>query len=82
MSFYENWASDKEVKSHHDGDLPLVDIQVRHVVHIHPFESAADAAVCPSQEHHREASWKEKWINIITVICLFNRCNFNEQAKT
>lgn len=44
--------------SHHDSDLSLIDIQVWDVVDVHPFESAADAAVRTSQKHHREASWK------------------------
>ena len=42
---------------HHDGDLPLVDVQVGHVVDVHPLESAADATVSPGQKHHGETSW-------------------------
>ena len=42
--------------SHHDGDLPLVDVEVGHIVDIHPLESTADATVRPSQKHHRETS--------------------------
>ena len=42
--------------SHHDGDLPLVDVEVRDIVDVHPLESTADAAVRPSQKHHRETS--------------------------
>lgn len=43
-------------KTHHDSDLSLVDVQVRDVVDVHPFESAADTAVRTSQKNHREAS--------------------------
>lgn len=46
--------------THHDSDLPLVDVQVWDVVDVHPFESAADAAVRARQKNHREASWKRR----------------------
>lgn len=54
------WNKTRRRCSHHDGDLPLVDVEVRDVVDIHPFESAADAAVCAGQEDHREASCPNK----------------------
>lgn len=43
-------------RSHHNRYLPFVDVEVWDVVDIHPLQSAADAAVCASQKHHRKPS--------------------------
>lgn len=48
----------KQWPSYHNGDFPLADVEVWHIIYTHPLQRAARAAGRAHQEHRGEATWR------------------------